>query len=441
MEKDLTKISDYIIRFLLGNENAGFAKHIGYYSDKDDYSGCKLVIRRSNFFDPDIYGTTQSYPALPLSLWKDIPLLFGSPETKKSGNTLILHADIIASTFFLISRYEEVILRDERDQHGRFPGKKSLAFKAGFLQRPLVDEYGAMLRKLLRETGYNITEPSEKFRKIYLTHDVDQLAHYRNFRGMAGAVSRFFKNPYQTGKAVKSYFGGIGNDPWYTFPWFFDLAEELRKEKPESNCESIVFFKTGGGDLMTDKPLHDVRDKDFNRLFSLCRQFGVKIGLHPSYQAGMNPDYIQKEKKILDETTDQQTTYSRNHFLNNREPEHMQALIEAGITDDFTMAYADIAGFRLGTSRPVKWINPLTGEITDLTLHPLILMDSTLSDERYMKLRADEAFSYSKKMIDLVKKHNGDLVLLWHNTTVEKHNGQYHRDLYRWMINYLKMNL
>ncbi|MEZ7865861.1 MAG: polysaccharide deacetylase family protein [Paludibacteraceae bacterium] len=441
MEKDLTKISDYIIRFLLGNENAEFAKHIGYYSDKDDYSGCKLVIRRSNFFDPDIYGTTQSYPALPLSLWKDIPLLFGSPETKKSGNTLILHADIIASTFFLISRYEEVILRDERDQHGRFPGKKSLAFKAGFLQRPLVDEYGAMLRKLLRETGYNITEPSEKFRKIYLTHDVDQLAHYRNFRGMGGAVSRFFKNPYQSLKALQTYFGSIQNDPWYTFPWLFELAEELKTEKSGVEIENVIFIKTGGGDLMTDKPLHDVRDKDFNRLFSLCKQFGVKIGLHPSYQAGMNPDYIQKEKKILDETTDQQTTYSRNHFLNNREPEHMQALIEAGITDDFTMAYADIAGFRLGTSRPVKWINPLTGEITDLTLHPLILMDSTLSDERYMKLRADEAFSYSKKMIDLVKKHNGDLVLLWHNTTVEKHNGQYHRDLYRWMINYLKMNL
>ena len=66
-------------------------------------------------------------------------------------------------------------------------------------------------------------------------------------------------------------------------------------------------------------------------------------------------------------------------------------------------------------------------------------MDSTLSDDRYMKLRTDEAFSFSKKMIDLVKKYNGDLVLLWHNTTVEKHNGQYHRDLYRWVINYLKM--
>ena len=42
-------------------------------------------------------------------------------------------------------------------------------------------------------------------------------------------------------------------------------------------------------------------------------------------------------------------------------------------------------------------------------------------------------------MIDQVKKNNGDLTLLWHNTSVEKHNGLYHRDLYLWMINYLKI--
>ena len=33
-------------------------------------------------------------------------------------------------------------------------------------------------------------------------------------------------------------------------------------------------------------------------------------------------------------------------------------LEKAGITDDFTIGYPDVAGFRLGTSRPVHWINP-----------------------------------------------------------------------------------
>lgn len=438
MLKNLREITDYIIRFLLGNENAEYAGFIGYTSVVEEFSGYKLVIIPSGFFDETILHTEKSVPALPLKQWMDVPILFGSSEISKEGDTVLIHADVIASTFFLISRYEETIFRNARDQHGRFPGRSSTPFRGGFMNRPVVDEYGKILRDLLRESGLELKEPEDKFSKIYLTHDVDQLAHYRNFRGMAGAVSRFFKNPYQTLKALQAYFGNIENDPWYTFPWFFGLANELKKAKPETEVEDVVFIKTGGGDLMPDKPLHNIQDKNFSELFELCNENDVITGLHPSYQAGLEPESILKEKNILDETTGEETKFSRNHFLSNREPEDMQMLINCGFTDDFTMAYADRAGFRLGTCRPVKWINPATLELTSLTLHPTTMMDSTLSDERYMKLKTDEAFSFAKKMIDTVKKHNGELVLLWHNTSVEEHNGQYHRDLYRWIINYLK---
>ncbi|MBP1664169.1 MAG: hypothetical protein H6Q19_1309 [Bacteroidetes bacterium] len=435
----LSEITDYIIRFLLGNvSNETYSSMIGYTSDKKQFSKYKIVIIPSGFFNAEIFNTEKSLPQLPLPLWEEIPLLFGEPVTEKSDETLIIHADIIASSFFLLSRYEEIISRNIRDSHGRFPGIKSLPFRAGFLQRPVVDEYGRLLRKLLRETGLDICEPEENFSKIYLTHDADQLAHYRNIRGMGGAVLCFFKNPAESLKAVESFAGGIKNDPWFTFPWLFDLADKLKNKKQEEKIENIVFIKTGGGELMTDKPLHDIRGRDFYTLFKLCKQHDVKIGLHPSYQAGMKPEYIKNEKKVLDETISQNTTYTRNHFLMSREPEDMQALIEAGLTDDFTMAYADITGFRLGTCRAVKWINPATLELTLLTLHPLTMMDNTLSDGRYMNLKTDEAFLFTKTMIDLVRKHNGELVLLWHNTSVAKNNGQYHRDLYRWLINYLK---
>lgn len=435
----LSEITDYIIRFLLGSDsNETFSRLIGYTSDKEQFSKYKIVIIPSGFFNPEFYNTEKSLPQLPLTVWEGIPLLFGEPVTEKSDETVIIHADIIASSFFLMSRYEEIINRNIRDSHGRFPGTKSLPFRAGFLQQPVVDEYGRLLRKLLRETGLDISEPEEKFSKIYLTHDVDQLAHYRNIRGIGGAVLRFFKNPAESLKAVESFAGGIINDPWFTFPWLFDLADKLKNKKPEEKIENIVFIKTGGGELMTDKPRHDVRDRDFNTLFKLCEQHNVKIGLHPSYLAGMKPEYIKNEKKVLDETISQNTIYTRNHFLMSREPEDMQTLIEAGLTDDFTMAYADITGFRLGTCRAVKWIDPVKLQLTSLTLHPLTIMDNTLSDERYMNLKTDEAFLFTKTMIDLVSKHNGELVLLWHNTSVEKNNGQYHRDLYRWLINYLK---
>lgn len=441
MEKDLKEITDYIIHFLLREENAGFAEFIGYTSNKDEFSTYKLVILPSDFFEKDVYGTENSAPALPLQHWEDIPLLYGSPKTENIGETLLIHADIIASTFFLISRYEETINRKDRDQHGRFLGKNSLPFKAGFLQRPIVDEYGKTLRKLLRDAGLAIKEPQEKINRIYFTHDVDQLAHYQNLRGFSGAVFRFFKNPYQTLKAFKSFFGGIENDPWYTFPWFFDLAKELKRENSKAEIETVTFIKTGGGELITDQPLHNINDKNFSKLFELCNQNNVKKGLHLSYQAGAETNLIAKEKQILDETVGQDTNCTRNHFLRSCEPEDFQALIEAGLTDDFTMCYADIAGFRLGTCREVQWINPVSMELTTLTLHATTMMDSTLSDERYMHLKTDEAFSFSKKLIDQVKMYNGDLVLLWHNTSVENFNGQYHRDLYHWIINYLKINL
>jgi len=115
----------------------------------------------------------------------------------------------------------------------------------------------------------------------------------------------------------------------------------------------------------------------------------------------------------------------------------MLTLIDAGITDDFTMGYADMAGFRLGTCRPVKWINLLTREVSQLTLHALSVMDRTLNDKRYMYMNAHEAYEYCQQLINYVESYNGELVLLWHNTSVEKTAESYHRKLYRDIIKYL----
>ncbi|MFV0391538.1 MAG: polysaccharide deacetylase family protein [Paludibacteraceae bacterium] len=437
MEKRLLKITDYVIRFLLGDENSEVANTVAYSSNPDLFANYKLVIIPSHFFNTDVYATEKTLPDLPLQQWAGIPMLFGSPKTEKAGETVILHADIVASTFFLITRYEETINRTERDEHGRFPGKSSLPFRAGFLHQPIVDEYGHELRKLLRSTGVNVIEPKKEFNKIYLTHDVDQLAHYRNLRGMGGALTRGLKNPHQAFKALQTFLGGVRFDPWFTFPWLFSLCAILQLERPEMDIESIVFIKSGGGESARDKPLHNLASNDFQYLFELTKQNDIRIGLHPSYQAGDDTSFIAKEKKILDDAVGQNTVYTRNHFLRSRDPEDMQALLDAGLTDDFTLGYADIAGFRLGTCRSVRWVNPVTLELTSLTLHPLTMMDNTLYDSRYMNLTAAKAFEYAKQITDEVRKHNGDLVLLWHNTSVEKDIGLYSRRLYEKIMNYL----
>jgi hypothetical protein len=435
----MTEIINYILGFLLGEEvSSDFVAQIGYTSNPGEFSQYKLVILPSSFFDKEIYGTMHSMPQLPLQIWEETLILFGKPITETIGDCTILHADLVASTYYLITRYEEMVNRESRDMHGRFSGKESLPYRAGFIDSPLVDEYGKILRSKLREAGVEISEPPKKIKKIYFTHDLDKLAHYRTVLALMVGILHGIRRPREGHRAIKSFWGGLNYDPWYTFPWMFNLDKIAKKALGTKRCESIVFIRAGGGIGKEDQPIMLFNMPDFQTFIKLCRKNGITLGLHVSYEAGINPKRIIDERRHLDRISKKKTLYSRHHYLNSREPEDMQALIDAKLTDDFTMSYADVAGFRLGTCRPVKWINPITQKLTSLTLHPLTIMDTTLSDPRYMFLNANAAYEYCVQLINVVESWNGELVLLWHNTSVVKDPKSYHRELYEKLIEYLK---
>jgi len=435
----MTEIIHYIIGFLLGEHiSPEIIKQIGYTANPSEFSNYKLVIVPSHFFDKEIYGTEQSLPVLPLKIWEETPILFGQASTETIGETLVLHADLVASTYFLISRYEEMVRRNVRDEHGRFNGKESLPFRAGFIDSPLVEEYGKLLRDQLRLIGCDIIEPPKTIKKVYLTHDLDQLAHFRNIRGFLGGLLRGIRLPKEGNKAIRSFFGGLKYDPWYTFPWLFNVDNSAKRALGADRCESVVFIRAGGGLRKEDQPIMLFHTPDFQTFMKHCRKKNVVFGLHSSYEAGITPSRITDEKKHLDKIAKKKSYYNRSHFLNTREPEDMQALIDAGITDDFTLGYAGIAGFRLGTCKAVRWINPKTQQLTSLTLHPLTIMDGSLTDKRYMFMNAHEAYEYCVRLINMVENWNGELVLLWHNTSVEDTPKSYHRKLYKDVIDHLK---
>jgi hypothetical protein len=427
----------YIIQFLLGEHvSPEIARKIGYTADKNEFHKFKTVIVPSNFFDEKIYGTEQSLPELPLKILDEIPILYGNPKIETAGKTVIIRADIIASAYFLISRYEEFVRKTVRDVHGRFPGKESLPYRAGFIDRPIVDDYGILLRSILRGQGEEIAEPPKEISKIYLTHDVDRLTHFRSIRGLAGGLLRGIRRPKEAKAAMHSFFGSLKNDPWYTFPFLFKLDASLR-DKIGETCQPVVFIRSRGK-RREDKPFPNLLHPDYKALICYCKRRNITIGLHSSYEAGINPQLITEEKQRLERLAKINTSCCRSHFLCSREPQDMMALIDAGITDDFTMSYADMAGFRLGTCRPVKWINPATMTVQNLTLHSLAIMDMSLSDRRYMFMNAHDAEMYCCQLADHVKNHNGELVLLWHNTSVEHTHDSYHRDLYAKIIKYLQ---
>lgn len=405
----------YIIKFLIGGEKAGaLGSLVGYTSNPNKFSRYRVVILPSPFFQDDVYGTAESMPKLPLDEIEGVPLLFGSSKVEWCGDTWVVHADIIASAYFLLTRYEEIRKRDVRDIHGRFPGKESLPYKAGFIHRPIVDEYGRLLRRWLRQTRVQAAvDPAPHIQKIWLTHDVDAPFYCRTFRNLV----RETIHGMGLAKAWKMVNGPLQDDPFYTFPWLLGKGYELKKAIGRERCESLLFIKSAGSSAY-DKPYYKLHSKDMQELLLLCKTENCRIGLHTSYDAGKTPTLISTEKELLEKQTGELATYNRHHYLAVREPEDMAWLEKAGITDDFTMGYPDVAGFRLGTSRPVHWINPENKRISSLVLHPLAIMECSLNEPPYMNLGYEEALAYSLQLAQQVAEANGELVLLWHNDSI-----------------------
>ena len=377
----MKEIIDYIITWLCYGD-AEAAKRVAYTDDERALETHDVIIVPCGHMGQDIVA----------------PELKRAVVEMPAKNKSIIRTDIVYTTFFFISRAEELI-NSQRDEHGRFAARYSILSQKSRLQIPRLDEYG---RLLLKQLGLPV--PEAGFGHIYLTHDIDAISQYRHLRGALGGFRR------GEAKAVLAAWRDIHNDPLYTFPWL------LEQDSKVAGAEAIYFVKRTHGRGF-DYPQYCLHGRDFKRLKHMLRHNNVYLGVHGSYY-GTIPK-IEYSRMF------------RAHYLRSS-IDHMQRLADAGYTDDFTMGFADSAGFRLQTSRAVRWINPKTYQLTSLTLHPLIIMDNTLSQANYMNLTEDEAYFLCERLIDKVRLHHGDLCLLWHNNNIQP--STYHRSLYEKVI-------
>jgi hypothetical protein len=381
----MKEIIDYIISWLCyGDEEV--AKRVAYTDDEQALETHDVIIVPNGHLGKDLIVPEWQHPVI---------------EQPAKGKTII-RTDIVYAVFFFTSRAEELI-NNQRDEHGRFAAKYSVLNYKSRLQIPRLDEYA---RLVLKQLDLPLPEPG--FGHIYLTHDIDAIAQYRSLRGAVGGIRR------GETKAVLRALKDIHNDPLYTFPWL------LEQDKRVSHAETIYFVKRTKGKGF-DYPQYCLHGRDFKRLKHMLRHNNAYIGVHGSYYG--------------DIPTIEYSRMFRAHYL-RCSIDRMQGLADAGYTDDFTMGFADQAGFRLQTSRAVRWINPKTMQLTNLTLHPLLIMDCTLSHTNYMNLNEDEAYFLCERLIAKVKMHHGDLCLLWHNSIINDNN--YHRSLYPKVLSLLQ---
>ncbi len=388
-EKINPRIS-YGFQHIFGNilgVDFSFSQDTAYFNNS---SGAKIVYSEHRLTD---YLNFKKHPFIDETTISDQHLAFADYEGLEipfAVNNSFFGFDVFAASFYLLSRYEEYTL-DKRDEHRRFEGTNSLAYKNGFLERPLVDEWAYAIAEIIKKTFPNFEIKKREFKYIP-TLDIDRPFYFRN----DGFIRRL----------AKFVLGGFKKDP-------FDVYQQVTDWDKRFNLSTLYFFLVG------TKHVNDVSPGAANKLYRSVIENVVKthqIGIHPSYFAALNPDQVETEKNELAEISGTEIHTSRQHYLMLRLPETYRALIDAGIHTDYTLAFADVAGFRASTCTPFLWYDLKLGKCTDLVLFPTAVMDQTL--RKYMNLSPDNASAYIAQLMHNVKAVNGTFISLWHNESV-----------------------
>ncbi len=317
--------------------------------------------------------------------------------------------DIFAASFYLLSRYEEY-LPHKQDMYGRYAHENSLAFREGFLDIPLVNFWIKDFGKALEQKfpGLKLTLPAFGYTPTY---DIDIAWSFRG-KGLYRNIGGFLKSPSLERLSVLTR---IKKDPYDCYEFLRDLHHEY---KPDP----IYFFLVAPSRSKYDKNISPYE----HNMWQLIKRHAKKyrVGLHPSWKSNENIDLLKKEKKILETAGDQPVFRSRQHYIKFSLPETFNRLVEVGITEDFSMGYGSINGFRASVASSFYWYNLSSESVTPLRLHPFCFMDANSFFEQ--KQGAGKSFEELQHYMEQCKKVNGQLITIFHNNflgTAKKMDG------------------
>jgi hypothetical protein len=342
------------------------------------------------------------------------------PLIELNENGANIHYDILGLTYWMLTRLEEVG-RSDLDEHGRFPATSSHAYKHGYLERPIVDEWLHILGQVIQKVWPQIKLKEHEF-SIKVSHDVDSPSLYafkpwrHVLRAMAGHILKrrdvkaFCLAPYikiTSRKQLSKY------DPHNTFEWLMDMSDKY-------NLKSAFYFICGhtsdiDGDYQLNHPI-------IRKLMKRISERGHEIGLHPSYGTYQASELIQSEANRLrhvmhEENITQEELGGRMHFLRWENPTTLQAWSDANMVYDTTLGYADRPGFRCGTCFEYPAYNPVAQQMLRIRIRPLIVMECTVIAKRYLGLGySPEAENKFISLKNTCRQVGGCFTLLWHNS-------------------------
>lgn len=312
--------------------------------------------------------------------------------------------DPFAAAFFMLSRYEEY-LPHKKDMHHRFSAHESIAYKHGFLKKPVVNIWINLIKDILLQRYPDLVFKKRTF-QFTPSYDIDIAFSYRSkgvVRTVGGYANDLIKRNFKALSARTKALLGVAEDPYDTYSFQINLHKR-------HNLNPIYFILLGEY-TKYDKNI-SINNKRYQHLIKHLSDYG-EVGIHPSYASFNQKEALSKEIKKLSSVLNKEVTASRQHYLRMNLPHTYRNLISMEIQHDYTMGFADETGFRAGICDPYYFYDLDMDSATKLRIHPFMYMEGTLMD--YKHLNTAEALIEIKKLIAEVKAVEGTFISLWHN--------------------------
>jgi hypothetical protein len=314
--------------------------------------------------------------------------------------------DIFAASFYLLSRYEEY-LPYKKNMYGLYDHENSLAWKEGFLTKPLVNiwinSFGEAIK--CKFPAFIIHYSSFTFLPTY---DIDIAWSYLHkgwWRNGGGILRSFLKGMWNEASERISVLRKRQTDPFDAYSWLNHLHDQYK-------LRPYYFFLLARSTGRYDKNI----DPAGEAMHQLVHDHAIHypVGIHPSWQSGDRHSLLKEEIDTLASITGVDVRISRQHYIRVEFPDTFQRLLQHGIRFDFSMGYGSINGFRASVASPFYWYDLKEEKQTALLFYPFCYMDAnSFYEQKYTAQQAlDEMRHYYKE----VKAVNGTLSMIWHNS-------------------------
>jgi len=264
-----------------------------------------------------------------------------------------------------------------------------------------------------------INWPSNYKFGAWFSHDVDRVDKTYQYIYKFLKERRFYH--------IKSFFSN--QNPYWTF-------DELMNIEKENEIRSTLFFLNESIKLKILTPStyklalgrYDINEK---RIVDIIKKFdygGWEIGIHGSYNSYNNLEILRNEKIIIEKIIDKDIYGIRQHYLNLNIPKTWEFQKKIGLKYDGSFGNKKL-GFRENRIHPFRPFKD------DFLVFPLNIWDGPMFKGEWNKERL---LKECTKIIDIVKKNNSVVSVLYHSDRFNNKEYPGQIDVYEEIINYIK---